>query len=137
MELKNKNMNIQSLIGALTSKGYAVFQDDSRNYNINIVGVRKTNPVINTFDDSMYVFWKYSGQWYLETYNITTVPGLFYLDTPDNPKGTAILVPNQYRGTFQLGLHKGEYQCLVQYKNVEVYRDNKRNGALSSDPSTI
>jgi hypothetical protein len=33
-----------------------------------------------------------------------------------NPKGTAILVPGQYRGSHAIGLHQGKYKALRQVK---------------------
>jgi hypothetical protein len=44
-----------------------------------------------------------------------------------NPKGCAVLKPNQYLNAYKIGLHKGEYKALVQYAPVEVYRDNNKN----------
>jgi hypothetical protein len=41
-----------------------------------------------------------------------------------NKKGTAILVPGQYRSAWKLNLHQGKYLALCQAKPVKVYRDN-------------
>ena len=49
---------------------------------------------------------------------------------PINPKGTAVLVPGQYRGTWQLGKHQGKYEALVQRKPVKVYRDNSKDEVI-------
>jgi len=42
----------------------------------------------------------------------------------------------QYRGAFELGMHKGQYRALVQRKPVAVYRDANRDDRLdlTGDP---
>jgi hypothetical protein len=55
-----------------------------------------------------------------------------------NNKGTALLVPNQYRGVYGLRKHNGDYEALCQsWGDVEVYRDNDRDMILDFDPNTI
>ena len=54
-----------------------------------------------------------------------------------NPKGTAILVPGQYRGCWQIGLHNGKYEALVQKKPVSVYRDGNKDLIYDLDPKKI
>ena len=54
-----------------------------------------------------------------------------------NVKGTAILVPGQYRGSHKIGLHRGKYKALVQTGGrVCVYRDNNKDDILDMDPAT-
>jgi hypothetical protein len=47
---------------------------------------------------------------------------------PFNTNGTAIMVPNQYKDMYELGVHKrgkrGAHKALVQVKPCQVYRDN-------------
>ena len=48
-----------------------------------------------------------------------------------NSKGCAILKAGQYRGAYQIGLHKGKYEALVQRGGkVTVYRDNNKDDTL-------
>jgi len=55
-----------------------------------------------------------------------------------NRKGTALLVPNQYKGVYKLDLHQGKYEALCQrLGDVSVYRDNDRDMILDFDPKTI
>ena len=54
-----------------------------------------------------------------------------------NPKGTAILVPGQYRASYKIGLHRNKYQALCQYKPVKVYRDNNKNNVYDWDVNTL
>lgn len=120
-------------------KGYAYFTNGT--YNLNIIGVRKdnSNKVTNTYDDCLVVIYKTpSGKFTRQVYNITTEPGKYYMITKlGNLKGTAILVPGQYRSTWQIGLHKGKYKALCQKKPVKVYRDGNKNLTYDLNPKTI
>lgn len=119
-------------------KGYAWFNNGD--YNLNIIGVRKRNNNIvnNIYDDMLVVV--YNTPCFrrkLNIYQITTEPGLYYMNNPINTHGTAILVPGQYRGCWQLGLHKNKYKALVQKKPVKVYRDNNKDKIYDMNPTTI
>jgi len=128
---------LKSIIKAMTLKGYKVFESDTKPFNLNIVGVREDNPTTNLFNDCICVFWKYEGCWSLVDFQATTLSGLKYLESPMNPKGCAILVPNQYRGVWELGLHNGKYTALVQRKGeVEVYRDENEDTSYDMIDST-
>ena len=53
-------------------------------------------------------------------------------------KGTAILVPNQYRGVYSIDLHNNKYYALCQRNGkVEVYRDNDKDVILDMDSAKI
>ena len=54
-----------------------------------------------------------------------------------NKKGTALLVPNQYRGAYKIDKHRGKYFALCQRKEVSVYRDSNRDNITDFNPSTI
>ena len=119
---------LDTLITSMKRKGYKVFESDSKPFNLNIVGVRESNPTTNKFNDSISIFWKYENRWNYLEFQSTTLSGLKYLETPMNPKGCAILVPNQYRGVWKLGSHNGKYTALIQTGGkVEVYRDNDKD----------
>jgi len=113
----------------LEKKGYAFF-DRNKSYNLNIIGVRRVeNAIPNTFDDTIVVVYRDGAkQWQVFTANITTDPGRYWLMNPSNVNGTAILVPNQYRGVYKKDLHQGKYEALCQRGGeVEVYRDGDRD----------
>ena len=130
-------MIIDTLIKAIIKNGYQLFENDSKPFNLNIVGVRDSNPKINYFNDSIYTFWKYQGSWNYLEFDATTLSGMKYLKSPLNPKGCAILVPNQYRGVWELGLHNGKYEALVQRKGeVVVYRDADKDNDYDMIDST-
>lgn len=129
------NYNFEKLFN---DKKYAYFTNGA--YNLNIIGIRtdNNNKVTNKFDDYIVVIYKSpQGKENRIIYNITTEPGLTYMLKPENNKGTAILVPNQYRGCWQLGLHNKKYIALVQRKTVKVYRDNNKNDIYDLNPTTI
>ena len=70
--------------------------------------------------------------------NITTEPGDYYMRKKlGNVKGTAILVPGQYRACWQIGYHKGQYEALCQRQSVKVYRDGNYDNKYDCDPATI
>lgn len=109
------------------AKGYAYFK--TGDYNLNIIGIRsnQNNKVTNKFDDFMLVTYYIKGVLHSKVYNITTDPGRYYMQNLCNKKGTAILVPGQYRGCWKVGTHNGKYTALVQSKPVKVYRDANKN----------
>ena len=128
---------ITSLKRELKDLGYKFFENGK--YNLNIIGVRRNTPIASdTFRDTLYVIYKDSDEkdakFILKKYKITTTPGISQLDKPSNVKGTAILVPNQYCGSWKLGLHKGQYEALVQIKPVKVYRDNNKDHKYDFSP---
>lgn len=119
--------DIEKIKDLLANKGYK-YLDDGKNYHLNIIGIRSCNPEPNTFDDLLVLLYNdETGQRY-KYMACTTKPGIFYLIHPDNPNGVAIIVPGQYLGLFEKGMHKNEYPCLKQSGTLKVYRDNDRNG---------
>lgn len=119
-------------------KGYAWFTNGT--YNLNIVGVRSNNKnkITNSYDDYLVVdYFVDKGTHKRVIYSITTEPGKYYMTHPCAKAGAAILVPGQYRGCWQLGLHKGEYKALCQCKPISVYRDGNKNDVYDMKPETI
>ena len=135
-DLYNKvlNYNFENLF---KNKGYAYFTNGA--YNLNIIGVRASGAVItNSFDDILLIIYKTpTGTWNRQIYQITTDSGQFYMNKPCNSKGTAILVPGQYRGAYKIGLHRGKYKALCQNKPVKVYRDNNKDSVYDYDPNSL
>ena len=68
---------------------------------------------------------------------ITTDPGKYYSQNLLDQSGVAILVPNQYKNTWQVGLHQGKYEALVQRKPVKVYRDKNKDSIYDLNAETI
>ena len=119
---------IKQVIETMNRLNYKVFDNDSKPYNLNIVGVRTADMTPNVFNDFEYCFWKYKGSWEGLKFQVTTDPGLYYLKNPLNTAGTAIIKPGQYPGLWQRGLHQGKYTALRQVGNISVYRDANRDG---------
>lgn len=108
--------SVLKLRDIFSRKGYAWM-------NFHIVGIRSTANEKNKFDDLIGIVDGENVYWY----NCTTNAGRHWLLNLLNPKGCAVLKPNQYINAYKIGLHKGEYEALVQYAPVEVYRDNNKN----------
>lgn len=120
---------------AVKSKKYVWFEDkDNDTYDVNIVGVRNNAPLIadkitNVFDDFITISYKdESKQWKFFCWNATVDPGKKGALQFTNRKGVARLIPNQYRGVWQIDLHQGKYQALCQRLGpVSVWRDANRD----------
>lgn len=114
---------------AVKSKGFVWFEG-SKDYDVNIVGIRNSNPgnqVTNIFDDFISVSYKLDGQWKFHIWPATTDPGKRAALESKNPTGVARLVEGQYRGSHNIGLHKGQYEALRQQKDVKVFRDANKD----------
>lgn len=113
-----------SILQKVKDMGFAVFE--SKDYDLNIIGVRNPENTPNIFDDELHVVYKIAGMWKWRKYKITTDAGKTYLEK-DN---TAILVHNrQYRGSHIIGLHRDTYKALVQRgSEVAVWRDSNKDG---------
>ena len=120
---------------AMKNLGYTVYEKDIKPYNLNIIGIRNQINKPNQFDDTLVVMWKFKGSWNFLHFEITTDPGLYWLNQPMNPLGTAILKEGQYKGSHKLGKHKG-YKALQQQGPVIVYRDANRDNNLNMTAGT-
>ncbi len=117
---------------AFKKMGYAFFKKGD--YNLNIIGIRNSSGAPDTFDDSINLLYKINGEWVWDTYEITTEPGPSILKRPlksVQDKGTAILVPGQYRSTYKIGWHgsssNGHTALCQRGGEVSVWRDNNRD----------
>lgn len=121
-------MMLGSIISSLQSKKYKIY---TRPFELNIVGVRSDTVIPNRFDDTINVFFRNNqNKWVHYLFQATTDPGTYWLQNPMNPQGTAILRQGQYRGAYQIGLHRGQYYALVQIAPVTVLRDYDRDAIL-------
>ena len=132
---KIKNADFSKIFNNL---GYAYFT--SGECNLNIIGVRANmdNRVTNRYDDIIVVEYKENGKLIRKVWDITTEPGSKLMRNPSNSKGTAILVPGQYRGVYKIDLHRGKYKALCQRNgSVKVYRDKNRDNVYDCNVDTI
>ena len=120
---------IYRLKQAYKEKGYAFF--DKGDYNLNIVGIRNvTTGSADKFDDWLCLVYKINDKWVVDAYAATTEPGTSILQRPIVKGGTAILVPDQYRGVYKIATHGGKrrYTALCQrLGSVKIWRDNDRD----------
>lgn len=130
---------VAPIVAAMKRKGYSVFENDERNFNLNIVGIRNPSAKLDKFDCRLVVFWKYEGEWVSFEWKVTTFPGSRYLiERLLNVRGSAILVPGQYLGVYKLDLHGGRYRALCQRNGaVNVYRDGNRDRVFDLDPKKV
>lgn len=140
-----KFLTREEVFDRVRRKGFVIFEQDGKPYNLNIIAVRskaatKTNSKgtkLDEFGCQLMLAWKHDGRWYDESYHITTYPGSYYLQRKLlNPQGCAILAPGQYRGVYALRLHNNKYEALCQtHGAVKVFRDKNRDAFFDLDPS--
>ena len=132
------NVCVEQIKQVMKKKKYAFF-DSNLSLNLNIIGIRKKCCSSNHFDDNINVVYRNRDkEWEVFTAAATTDPGRTSLIRPVNRKGTAILVPDQYRGSHKIGLHRGRYTALIQSgAKVAVWRDNDKDRSLDMDDSKI
>jgi hypothetical protein len=134
--MTTEQLQIELIKKVLAKKNYLFFENG--NYNLNLIGIRTKGTTAGKYDDYMVAIYKDNlGKWVLNHWNITTDAGTHWLKNPMNRKGTALLVPNQYRGAWTIGLHQGKYKALRQFKPVKVYRDSNRDAILDFNTTTI
>lgn len=123
----------------MKKKGFAIFENDAKPFNLNIIGVRNPNAKLDEFGDQLLVAWKYKGVWEQRSYRITTYPGKYYLTQKLlSPKGCAILAEGQYRGIYALRLHNGKYEALCQtHGPVRVFRDKNKDEKFDLIPEQL
>lgn len=129
------DIGLSDVKAIMTAKGYKIMAEG----HPNIVGIRSANRQSNSYDDTCWVWWTEKGVETVHNYTITTNPGFYYLQNPiAGTTGTAILVPGQYPGCWELGMHRGKQFALVQRGGpMSVYRDSNRDTVLDYDPKTI
>ena len=117
------------------AKSYRFFTQGA--YNLNLFGVRRAQDGVNLFNDVLGCVYRPAADapLKLERWPGTTDPGSYYLRQPMNSGGTAIVVPGQYPGLWELATHKGQ-PAFRQVGDVTVYRDGDRDNELDMDPGT-
>jgi hypothetical protein len=127
------SLRARDIIASMRGRGFRVA---TRPGELNIVGLRADSTTPNRFDDTILVaYTDHAGRWTLKAWPATTDPGTHWLRQPMSPQGTAILKGNmQYPGVYAIGLHKGQYEALVQRNGpVTVIRDYDRDAVLDLD----
>jgi len=123
-------ISLNNIIKSAEKLGYNV---DKRPNKLNIIGVRNSAATSqDKFDDLLaYFIYDNNGNLRGKVVPATTDPSTLFLKSPINIKGAAILKSGQYKDAYELGLHRGKYEALVQAKPVTVIRDNDRNALIN------
>jgi hypothetical protein len=126
-------LTLESVKSVLAKKKYRFF--DKRPYDLNIIGVRASVSVSNSFDDWMTVsYFDEHHVWYFRLFPCTTDPGKPWLLKPMVKGGTAILVPGQYSAAYTDGFHSRSsghpYRALEQIQAMTYVRDNNRDSII-------
>lgn len=127
-------MELQDIIKEMESLGYKI---DTRPNALNVVGIRDSSVAVpENYSDNIAYFWfDNNGDLQGNIAEATTTPGVQYLNNPledaAQSGGTAIMKQGQYINAYQIGIHRGKYEALVQVKPVTVIRDNDRNSILN------
>lgn len=140
------SIEFSAVHAAMTAKGYHIRQRG--NYDVNVVGVRRSGIQVNAFNDVLVVFYPLNGQWQYQKFQITTLPGYTYLaDRLGNANGTAILVPGQYKDKYMVRTHGSgsfAHQALCHKKvdgsyvsGIKVWRDSSLDGVPNPDKSQV
>ena len=121
---------LTDIIKSAERLGYTI---DKRPNKLNIIGVRNSTATSQDKFDDLIAYFTYdnNGKIVGRVVTGTTDPSTYFLKSPMNLKGAAILKSGQYKDAYQLGLHRGKYEALVQRKPVEVIRDNDRNALIN------
>ena len=109
--------------------GFAIFDDGD--YDLNIIGIRNLNSSrSNLFDDKMIVAYRLGEKWITEEFIITTDPSSYYLMKEDYKPCAIYYHPQQARGAYKIGLHRGKYKALTQHRAVKFWRDGNKDDHL-------
>jgi hypothetical protein len=125
---------------AVINKGYNFFED--KNYNLNFIWERTSDEITNHFTDLTHILYLIDNKPQILTVNSTTKPGLkgsidSPITTPDKVTGTAVIIPNQYRSSWEF--IDGDYENAVnpiypfkipyfkQIKGINYWRDGNKD----------
>lgn len=124
--IPKERYTIEAIKDVFLNRGYE-WNADTRDYQMNIVGIRNKVSTVDIFNDTMcWIYWL-NGKQIIKTAIYTSEPGLYYLQNPINSKGTAILACGQYKNAYGIRLHRGLYDALCQNEPVIVYRDDNED----------
>lgn len=117
------NIKLPDIVKAMNRKGYAFFENDSKPFNLNIIGIRSEDNTPNVFNDLITVSWRFKNNWNFLKFAATTDPGLYWLEHPMNTLGTAVLAKGQYRSSHVKRKHRGDYYAVCQKGELTVLRN--------------
>jgi hypothetical protein len=122
----------------MTKKGYSF---KTGNKELNMIGVRSNNRVVDNWDDFFILCWTENGKkmiWIDDQF--TTDPGIYYMQEKIlNPKGCGILAPGHHKDIWVIGKHgQAQYEAFVQTGGkVKAYRDRNLNNYMDFNLSSL
>jgi hypothetical protein len=121
---------LTDIIKSAEKLGYKI---DKRPYKLNIIGVRSLSATNQEKFDDLLAYFTYDNNGNLigKVVPATTDPSTYYLQSPINLKGAAILKSGEYKDSYAIGKHRNKYEALVQVKPVTVIRDDDRNAYIN------
>jgi hypothetical protein len=133
MESDRGYQNLKQLIEGLGN----IFYDEG-SYNLNLIFVRTSNIFTNMFSDILYVAYKVDEVENVLMLNATTKASLYGKGGVTNPLpgGTAVIIPNQYKSTWQYNKGDGSGKLpwgvpyLKQVKGIDYYRDANKDNVI-------
>jgi hypothetical protein len=106
--------------------GFKVFSDGP--YDLNIIAVRNLENNSNQYDDKLHVcYLSDDGHWKEDIFQVSTDPGRYWLTKEDYKACAVYKHPQQARGAYKMGLHRGQYEALVQHRPVDFWRDGNKD----------
>mgnify|MGYP003640319919 FL=1 len=123
------------LLDYVASHSHAIFTRGE--LNLNIIGLRSSNPRAGKFDDRICVVYKDKNGWISRCWKATCDPGVYFLKHPMRVEGCAVLAPGQYRGAYRIGTHRN-YTSLVQTGGpVRLFRDRNFDEIVDQEARTL
>lgn len=121
-------INIQNLKQTQAKLGHKWFDDQP-----NIIGIRTTLCIPDTFNDILAIVYRdngNSGEEKIFTATITTEPGITYQKKLLNPDGCLVMQPGQFINAYKNGYHqyKKDHRALVQVGKIFIRRDKDLDG---------
>lgn len=106
--------------------GFIVFDDGP--YDLNIIAVRNLENNANQYDDKLHVcYLSEDGHWREDIFQVSTDAGRYWLEKEDYKACAVYAHPQQARGAYQVGMHRGKYEALVQWRPVLYWRDGNKD----------
>ena len=137
-----KDISFEDVVDTMKAKGYDLYETTNQKVDLNLIGIRSLDLGSNEFNDLLFVAYK-RDRWTIIKTPFTSDPGVYYRNTPINPRGTAIVKPGQYKNAFKLGIFKG-YDCLRQHSALDYWRvrldfweDQTNMEILMADPDSL
>jgi hypothetical protein len=106
--------------------GFMVFDDGA--YDLNIIAVRNLQNNANQYDDKLHVcYLSEDGHWREDIFQVSTDAGRYWLEKEDYKACAVYAHPQQARGAYKVGMHRGKYEALVQWRPVLYWRDGNKD----------